>query len=244
MQQHTMRRFDEELDKLRTRLIQMGSLVQEQIEFMIRALETQDTALARIIVERDAKIDAFDNRIEKQCMRIFALQQPVAMDLRLIMSALTINGHLERLGDHAVNVAETIGLSPLIPEALARTQIMEMGRKAERMVTDALDAMINTDPEIARGVLPLDDEVDRLDRENFDLLIGLMQADPRLVEPCSRLLIVAKNLERIADQATNIAEEVVFLVDAHIIKHRGAQEEQAKDAPGGETAPGPESGGD
>lgn len=239
MQHHTMRRFDEELDKLRTRLIQMGSLVQEQMEFMIRALETQDVPLARIIIERDAKVDAFDNKIEKQCMRIFALQQPVAMDLRLIMSALTINGHLERLGDHAVNVAEKIGLSPLFLEALARTRIIEMGKKAGWMVTEALDALINTDPEIARSVLPMDDDVDRLDRENFQILIGLMQEDSRLVEACSHLLIVTKNLERIADQATNIAEEVVFLVDAHIIKHRGSAREEDSPPPR-EEPPAPE----
>lgn len=227
MADHVFRRFDEELDKLRTRLIKMGSVVQEQVEFVFRALETSNVELAKLVIGRDEKVDTLDIKIDKQCMRLFALQQPVAIDLRLIMSALSINNNFERIGDLAVNIAERTLTLAILPDVLSRTRILEMGKQAEQMVVKALDAFINNDVELARAVLAMDTIVDQLDQVNFQTLLSIMTEDKALIEPCSHLVIVSRNIERLADQATNISEEVVFLVDAEIIKHRNWDEEKS-----------------
>ncbi len=219
MPDHIFHRFDEDLDKLRSRLIKMGSLVQEQVEIVFKALETNNTEIAQLVIERDSKIDAFDIEIDRLCMQLFAMQQPVALDLRTIMAALSINKNFERLGDIAVNIAErVVGLKDH-PGVVHRTRLGEMGHIASRMVNDALDAYINHDVTLAHRVLEAEVSVDALDRENFSLLIEQMMQDGSLVVPCSHLLLVNRNVERLADQSTNIAEEVVFLVEARILRH-------------------------
>lgn len=220
MNEHTFKRFDEELNKLIMRVIAMGTLAQEQVVEAIRAIEQRDIDLAARVIARDDRIDTYDIKIEKLCMRLFALQQPVAMDLRIVMSALAINRNLERIGDYAVNIAEQTRPLSNLPPALGRTRIVEMARAAEQMVFDALQAFINNDVELARGVSLNDNVVDAIDRETFELLTRLAGEDPSLAEVCMRLLLVARNVERLADEATNIAEEVIFVVDAKIVKHR------------------------
>ena len=143
------------------------------------------------------------------------------------MSALSINNNFERIGDLAVNIAERTHPLATLPDVLSRTRILEMGFQAEKMVVKALDAFINNDVELARAVLAMDTIVDQLDQNNFQTLLSIMTEDKALIEPCSNLIIVSRNIERFADQATNISEEVVFLVDAEIIKHRNWDEEKS-----------------
>lgn len=213
------RHFETELDQLRTTLIRMGSLVDEQIEFGVRAMLESNESLAAVVIERDKRVDAFDNEIDRQCMQIFALNQPVAMDLRLLMSALKINNELERIGDIAVNLAERV--TPLLPHSdfIKKTSIGLMATAARGMVRDAIDSFVNNDPALAKKILASDDMIDNFDREIFGLMMKEMKRDPGLIEPAAHMMIVSRHIERLADHATNIAEDVIFLVNAKIIKH-------------------------
>lgn len=213
------RHFEYELDQLRTLLIRMGSLVEEQIDFGVRAILESNTSLAQIVLERDKKVDEFDNEIDKQCMRIFALTQPVAIDLRLLMAALKINNELERIGDIAVNLAERV--TPLLPHAtfVKKTPLAMMAEGARAMVKDAIDSFVNSDPALAKKVLESDDAIDELDRETFNLMVKKMKESSEFIEPAAHMMIVSRHVERLADHATNIAEDVIFLVNAKIIKH-------------------------
>jgi phosphate transport system protein len=213
------RHFELELDQLRTMLVRMGSLVEEQIDFGVKALVEADTGLARIVMERDKKVDEFDNAIDQQCMRIFALTQPVAIDLRLLMAALKINNELERIGDLAVNLAERV--EPLVQHAgfVRSTPLKEMAEAAREMVKSAIDSFVNNDPSLAKKVLESDDFVDEMDRRTFSMMLNAMKESPELVEPASHIIILSRHIERLADHATNIAEDVVFLVNAKIVKH-------------------------
>lgn len=214
-----MRHFEIELDKLRTNIIKMGSLVDEQIDFAISALLTSNDELARIVIERDRKVDEFDLEIDRQCESIFARTQPVATDLRLLLTALGINHELERMGDIAVNIAERTAAVRGAKELLFSVRLSEMTDVAREMVKQTIDSFINNDPETARAICKRDNVVDQFDREIFSALIARMQTEPSLIEPAAHLLIVTRHLERLADHATNIAEAVVFLVDAKMIKH-------------------------
>ncbi len=213
------RHFELELDQLRTMLVRMGSLVEEQIDFGVKALVEANTGLARIVMERDKKVDEFDNAIDQQCMRIFALTQPVAIDLRLLMAALKINNELERIGDIAVNLAERV--EPLVQHAafVRNTPLKEMAEAAREMVKGAIDSFVNNDPSLAKKVLQSDDFVDEVDRKTFNQMMQTMKESPELVEPASHIVILSRHIERLADHATNIAEDVVFLVNAKIVKH-------------------------
>ncbi|MBI3580251.1 MAG: phosphate signaling complex protein PhoU [Ignavibacteriales bacterium] len=213
------RHFEYELDQLRTMLIRMGSLVEEQIDLGVRAILESNTSLAQIVLERDKKVDEFDNEIDKQCMRIFALTQPVAIDLRLLMAALKINNELERIGDIAVNLAERV--TPLLPHAIfvKKTPLAMMAEGARAMVKDAIDSFVNSDPALAKKVLESDDAIDELDRETFNLMVKKMKESSEFIEPAAHMMIVSRHVERLADHATNIAEDVIFLVNAKIIKH-------------------------
>jgi phosphate transport system protein len=216
-----------ELDLLRTNIIKMGSLVDEQIDFAIHALLDSNIEKAKIVIERDKRVDEFDILIDSQCERIFALSQPVAIDLRLIMSALKINNELERIGDIAVNIAERV--DPLQQEAalLKKTKITEMAGQARQMVKQAIDSFVNNDPALAREILKQDDIVDNFDKEIFHQLVAEMMHNKSKIEPAAHIMILSRHLERLADHATNIAEDVIFLVDAKIIKHN------AESQPGG-----------
>ena len=213
------RHFEEQLDQLRTNLIKMGSLVDEQIDFAIKALRDGDIELAKIVIERDAKVDDFDILIDDQCEQIFAVSQPVAVDLRLLMSALKINNELERIGDIAKNIAERACSLCENLSILNSTDLFPMANEARQMVKWAIDSFVNNDPVLARQVCVNDDTVDALDRKIFHSLVGLMKESPDAIEPSSHIMILSRHIERLADHATNIAEDVIFLTDAKIIKH-------------------------
>ena|SRR3990172_2357504 len=213
------RHFEIELDQLRTNIIKMGSLVDEQIDSAVAALLEANVERAKLVIERDKKIDGYDNLIDAQCERIFALSQPVAIDLRSIMAALKINHELERIGDIAVNIAErAIPLRGHI-DLLRKSRVIEMSSIAREMVKHAIDSFVNNDPELAREILLKDDSVDTLNRNIFQFLVAEMKENPASIEPASHIIVLSRHLERLADHATNISEDVIFLVDAKIIKH-------------------------
>jgi phosphate transport system protein len=214
------RHFDIQLEKLKTKIIKMCSVVDEQVEFALRLFDDLNPELAKLIIERDKKVDKYDVKIEKICQRIFALNQPVAMDLRMIMSALTINTNLERIGDITVNIAESSLLLKTKPEFFSRTKLAEMGSNAKEMIKSSIDSYIEGSSDLAQKVIKADDIVDNLNRENHKILIEIMKEDPENIEPGVVLLGISKHLERMGDHATNIAEDVFFITEAQVIKHK------------------------
>jgi phosphate transport system protein len=218
------RHFERELDDLKSNLVKMGSLVDDQLGKACEALFGANVPLAKQVIERDSEVDSFDTLIDKQCLRIFALSQPVAMDLRLLMSALKINNQLERIGDIAVNIAERV--EPLVAyhHFLVGTRLSEMAQIARIMISDSLDSFVQSNATLASRVLASDDIVDKLDRTTFYQLIQDMQRDNRLIEPASHMMILSRHIERLADHATNVAEDVIFLVEAKIVKHNALEE--------------------
>lgn len=218
------RHFEMELDQLRTMLIRMGSLVEEQIECGVKAVTEADESLSKLVIERDKKVDEYDNAIDQQCMRIFALAQPVAIDLRLLMAALKINNELERIGDIAVNLAERVAPLLSFKEMVQSTRLREMAHAAREMVKGAIDSFVNNDPSLADKVLKSDDLIDDIDQQMFQQMVSKMKESSKFIEPAVHLVILSRHLERLADHATNIAEDVIFLVNARIIKHHADEE--------------------
>ncbi len=212
--------FEQEIENLKTNLIKMASLVDEQVEKVITALETGNVELCKGIKAKDLEIDAYDNLIQTQCENILALFQPVTVDLRFIISALMINNQLERCGDIAVNISQRVKKTseffPLISEA----QIIEMGKQAREMLKNAIDSFINNDSDLANKVIANDEAVDRLNKQTFKFLVDKMKTHPELIEPCAHLIVLTRHVERLADHATNIAEDLVFYVEARIITHK------------------------
>lgn len=216
------RQFEEDFDKLRTRLIRMGSLVEEQVELAFRALLEGNATLAELVIERDDKVDKLDLKIDKQVQRIFALSQPVARDLRLLLAAIKINNEFERIGDYAVIVAR-LAFDSDAHMLAERVGFERITRATFTMVKASLDAFVGNDPELAKHVLATDDVVDALERELSAAIIAQMEATPRLIKSGTRLIIGLHNIERIADRATNIAENVIFLAEAQTVRWVGCR---------------------
>jgi phosphate transport system protein len=213
------RHFEHSLEELKETLVVMGSLVDRQIDSAAHALFSGDTRVAQEVIGRDGTVDDFDTRVDALCQSILALNQPVAGDLRLLMAALRINTQLERIGDIAVNIAERV--EPLAGStALIRTtRLAEMLQIARIMVTDSLSAFLNGDPALARRVMETDFVVDDLDRHIFRHLVHAMEVTPSLIPVGAHMLMLSRHIERLADHATNIAEDVIFLVDARSVRH-------------------------
>ena len=214
------RQFEIQIEKLKTRLIKMCSLVDEQVELALKAVDEENTELADLVIERDAKVDKYDVKIEKICQKIFALSQPVAADLRLIMSALTIDTNLERIGDLAVNIAENAIEIGKKPDFYKKTNLDEMARVTREMIKNAIDSFIEGNPELAKKVIETDDKVDDFNAENHTIIKAIMKEKPENVDPGVALLVISRHLERLADHATNIAEDVFFIVEAQMVKHK------------------------
>lgn len=212
--------FIKETESLKKNLIHMASLVDEQVGRATQALETGDVELCRGMKERDKEIDAYENLISTQCENILALFQPVASDLRFIMSALMINNQLERCGDLAVNIAQRVKKAKGFHQLIHESKLSEMGRNAQAMVKNAIDSFIHMDTVMAHKVLKDDDVVDQLNKEAFKFLVAKMQSDNSVIEAGAHLIVLTKHIERLADHATNIAEDLVFYVDAEFIMHK------------------------
>lgn len=212
--------FSCEVESLKTNLIKMASIVDAQVERAITALETGDVELCKGIKAKDLEVDAYDNLIQTECENILALFQPVATDLRFVLSALMINNQLERCGDIAVNISQRVKKTGGHHDIIVESQILEMGKIAREMVKDAIDSFINSSTELAEKVLLNEESVDKLNKAAFKFLISKMQSNNEVIEPCSHLIVLIRQIERLADHATNIAEDLVFYVKAQIITHK------------------------
>lgn len=214
------RLLDVHIEKLKSRVIKMCSLVDDQVQSAIKSVEEENIGLARQVIEKDSKVDKYDNKIDKICQKIFALTQPVALDLRLIMSSLTINNNLERIGDIAVNIAEYMIMIEKKPAFFNQTKLDAMFRVSKQMLKDAIDSYIQGNESLAKSVIESDDALDRLNAENHKLLVEIMKQSKDNIDSAVVMLIMSRQLERLGDHCTNIAEDVFFIVEAHIVKHK------------------------
>jgi phosphate transport system protein len=213
------RHLQVEIDKLKKRLLTVGVAVVEAVHKALLALEGRQEDLAVQVMGGDAEVDTAEVELEEECLKLLALYQPVAEDLRFITAVMKINSDLERMGDEAVNIAEhaafLAGSQPIpIPP-----QIPAMAEATMRMVRESLEAFVSGDVQEAHRICAEDDEVDRYNREIIEVVWAMMTRDPGTIERAMHLFSAARNLERIADHATNIAEDVVYIVDGNIIRH-------------------------
>lgn len=214
--------LERDLENLQRDLLALAASVEEAIHKAIRALRERETNPARQVIEGDTQIDQEENHIEEECLKILALHQPVAVDLRRIAAALKINTDLERMADLAEDIAERALYLAQWPAIPVPEKLQRMTDLTTTMVRQSLDAFVNLDARQARRVCRLDDEVDRYNNEIIHELIGMMQESPDMVEPGLSLFSATRHLERIADHATNIAEDVVYLVEGTIVRHQPA----------------------
>jgi phosphate transport system protein len=211
--EHIARAYDEELRKLNSTIAEMGGLAENQLGTAIEAVTTRDTGLAARVVEGDVKVDQLERELDSLAIRLLALRQPVARDLREIFSALKIGSDLERIGDYAANVAKrSIALSQT-PPVHPVYALPRMAHLAQVLIKDVLDAYVQRDAEKAYAVWVRDAELDDMYSSLFRELLTYMMEDPRSISPCTHLLFMAKNIERIGDHATNIAENLYYLVN-------------------------------
>ncbi|HWP65032.1 MAG TPA: phosphate signaling complex protein PhoU [Candidatus Limnocylindria bacterium] len=219
MPQHTDRAYEADLERLRSAILEMGGLVEDQIVQAVHALAERNDALARQTIDRDHTVNRMDVEIDDLCIKLLALHQPAARDLRLITTALKITTDLERIGDLASHIAERA--HELADEApvQANVDLPRMAELAREMVHKSLDAFVAEDAALALEVCTSDDTIDKLHEQLFRELLSLMVGDPKNIGRAMRLLFVSKNLERIGDHATNIAEMVIFLVRGRSIRH-------------------------
>ena len=211
--------FQRELEKIKKRILSLGAMVEERVRMVIKALETRDGDAAKKIIISDHEIDEMEVEIEEECLKILALYQPVAIDLRFLTAVIKINNDLERIADEAVNIAERV-------QVIAKRQRLDipfnhslMAEKSEFMLKKSLDSFVNMDVDIALRVCTLDDEVDNMMNEAYDVVKHAIGKHPDRVSYLINLLLVSRHLERIADHATNIAEEVIYLVEGEIVRH-------------------------
>lgn len=214
-----MRHFQEGLDELKSTLVGMAGLAEEQVRKAVQALIDRDTDLAQEVVAGDDAIDELEVQIDNMAISLLALQQPMARDLRFIMMAMKIGNDLERVGDHAENIADAVKYMVSAPPFPVLPEVEEMVRLATDMLADSLDAFVRADAAAAVEILKRDDRVDELHDNNFRILLTHMMEDPRRITAGMDLLLISGNLERIADLATNICEEVIFLVRGRSVKH-------------------------
>ncbi len=219
------RHFERELESLKTTIIKMGSLAEEAIRLSLEAMHAGDGELARRVIDGDERINGLEIEVDNAIVDILALQQPVAVDLRMILAATKINNDLERIGDHAVNIAESV-------VALSRrgcgepVELPAMGEIVQSMLSDALDGFIHNDPTLGNKVLEKDDQIDAMNQKVIQGVVERMKADQKVIDCGLEVIRVSRNLERVADLATNIAEEVIFMAQARVVKHHAGRPEK------------------
>ncbi|MDP2038376.1 MAG: phosphate signaling complex protein PhoU [Ignavibacteria bacterium] len=225
MQEH----FSQEIENLKTNLIRMASVVDDMVEKAITALETGDIELCKGIKAKDLEVDAYDNLIQTQCENTLALFTPFASDLRFVMSVLMINNQLERCGDIAVNIAQRVKKTANFNSLIHESQILEEAQRARGMLKKAIDSFIHNNSELANEVLASDEAVDKLNKQNFKFLVSKMQSDSSVIEAGAHLIILTRQIERLADHVTNIAENLVFFVEARVVSHYKKLNKPAKE---------------
>jgi phosphate transport system protein len=219
MSPNVRREFDAELDTLKTKLLTMGGSVEAMVADSLSALVTRDTGLATEVQGRDREVDSLQMEVDELTIRILALRQPAATDLRFLIAALKISTDLERVGDLAVNVAERVEELNALPQLKPYIDLPRMTERVRQMIHKALDAFVEGDADRAREVLAEDQEVDDLNSQIFRELITFMLEDPKNIHRATALIFIAKYLERIADHATNVAEDVIFVAEGRDVRH-------------------------
>jgi phosphate transport system protein len=219
MEKMIRKHFSRELEKIKKQILSLGAMVEERVRMVLKAIDTNDAELAQQIIKTDYEIDEMEVEIEEECLKILALHQPVAVDLRFLIAVIKINNDLERIGDQAVNIAERV-------HVIAKRDLTDfffdyasMGEKAENMLKMSLDALVNMEYDLAFKVVMLDDEVDKIKNEAYDRIKNVMSQHPDKIGYLINLLLISRHIERLADHATNIAEEVIYLIEGEIIRH-------------------------
>ena len=219
MPERVVRHFQEELEQLKTRLLEMGGLAEDRVRTAVESLVSRDPTLVDRVITGDAPINRLHIQIDNRCFTLLALHQPMAVDLRAIVSAVKINTDLERVGDLAVNIAEAAIRYLKHPPVKELIDIPRMASIAQAMLRDALDAYVRRDLAMAEAVLNEDDTLDALRTQVFRELLTYMLSDPSKIEPALDLILISRHLERIGDHATNVAEDVIFMVSARDVRH-------------------------
>lgn len=213
------RHFDEELSTLKERLLTMASLVESMIFKAVKSLTEREEPLIQEVNKDEEKVNLMEIEIDERCLKLLALHQPMATDLRFITSAMRINRELERIGDMAVNITQCVEVLIKQPQLKPYIDLPRMADLTQKMVKDSLDAFIKNDVDLARSVLHSDDQVDALKDQIFRELLTFMMSDPSTISRALELILVSRHLERIGDHATNIAEDVIYLVQGKDIRH-------------------------
>jgi phosphate transport system protein len=221
--ERVVRHFQEELDQLKMRLLEMGGAAEEHVRLAIRGLVDRDSDLIERVLISDERFNSLHIEIDSRCFTLLALHQPMAADLRTIVAAVKINTDLERVGDLAVNIAEAARRYASHPPVKKLIDIPRMAGIAQEMLRDALDAFVRRDVALAQDVLNEDDRLDSLKTQIFRELLTYMLQDPSTIEPALDLILVSRHLERIGDHATNIAEDVIFIVSAKDVRHHARE---------------------
>jgi phosphate transport system protein len=219
------RHFHDQLSQLKQRLLDMSDLATSLLDLSVDALLSRDSSMAEAVLTGDRDLDALELEVEDQAIGLLALQQPMARDLRFIIASIKVSNDLERVGDHAVNIAQSaLRLASTSTIITPDPEINEMSRRARKMLHDSLTAFVRADGALGRAVCKADDEVDAMHNSVFRILVTHMMEDARTITPSLELLLVSRNLERVADLATNIGEDAVFLAEGKQIKHHAEQQ--------------------
>jgi len=226
-----MRHFHEQLDDLFQRLVLMGSLAEGMIRTAVRSLMERDESLASEVYAREEEVNALQVEVDDRAVRLTALQQPVAQDARFLFMASRIGGELERIGDQAINICQNTHYVLDGPPIKPLVDLTIMCEVVQRMVRDSVTAMVNRDPGMAEVVLEEEEKVDAFRDQVFRVLLTHMMSDPRTIQQGLSLILIGRNLERIGDHATNIAEEVIYWIHGRDVRHRGRRRQPANGAP-------------
>jgi len=219
MEKRIRKQFSKELEKIKKQILSLGAMVEERVRMALQAIETSDADLAQRIIKTDYEVDEMEVDIEEECLKVLALHQPVAIDLRFLIAVIKINNDLERIGDQAVNIAERLDVIAKRGPLDLFFDYTSMGARAQNMLKMSLDALVNLDYDMAFKVVLMDDEVDQKKREAYDRIKLAMRDNPDKIGYLINLLLISRHLERLADHATNIAEEVIYLIEGDIIRH-------------------------
>lgn len=219
MEKKIRKHFSREMEKIKKLILSLGTMVEERVRMATKAIEKNDAILAQRIIKSDYEIDEMEVDIEEECLKVLALHQPVAIDLRFIIAVIKINNELERIGDQAVNIAERVWVTAKSEQLEMFFDYSAMGEKAQKMLKMSLDALVNMDYDLAFSVVRMDDEVDAIKEQAYDRVKRAMGKHPDKLGYLINLFLISRHLERLADHATNIAEQVIYLIEGEIVRH-------------------------
>lgn len=219
MEKRIRKHFSRELQKIKKLILSLGAMIEERVHMAVTAIETNDATLAQEIIKSDYEIDEMEVEVEEECLKVLALHQPVAIDLRFIIAVIKINNELERIGDQAVNIAERVGVTAGNEQIERFFDYSAMGEKTQTMLKMSLDALVNMDYDQAFDVVMMDDKVDAIKEQAYDRVKHAMGEHPDKLGYLINLFLISRHLERLADHTTNIAEEVIYLIEGEIVRH-------------------------